>query len=123
MNSIFAKLVEQGLLTPNAAQHAHDALAGGKSLDDALREAPGASEDKMLRFLAVEFDLPFIDLENPDVVVFLRSFPTLEAREEMKTAFYEGDLWKNELEGIAMPMIESYAVVLTEADENVTCFE
>ena len=66
---------------------------------------------------------PFIDLENPDVFVFLRSFPTLEAREEMKTAFYEGDLWKNELEGIAMPMIESYAVVLTEADENVTCFE
>ena len=64
MNSIFAKLVEQGLLTADAAQHARDALAGGRSLDDALREAPGASEEKVLRFLAAEFDLPFIDLEK-----------------------------------------------------------
>jgi hypothetical protein len=32
----------------------------------------------------------------------------------MKDAFYEGDLWKNELEGIAMPMIESYDVMLCE---------
>ena len=66
---------------------------------------------------------PFIDLENPDVFVFLRSFPTLETRDEMKTAFYEGDLWKNELEGIAMPMIESYSVVLTKADDRITCLE
>jgi hypothetical protein len=66
---------------------------------------------------------PFIDLENPDVFVFLRSFPTLEGRDEMKNAFYESDLWKNELEGIAMPMIDSYSVVLTEADDNVTCLE
>src|SRR5437016_11996264 len=64
MNSIFAKLVEQGLLTPEAAQHARDALASGKPLDDVLREAPGASEDKVLRFLAAEFDLPFVDLDK-----------------------------------------------------------
>jgi hypothetical protein len=66
---------------------------------------------------------PFVDLENPDVFVFLRSFPTLAAREEMKNALYESDLWKKELEGIAMPMIESYSVVLTEAEESVSCFE
>jgi hypothetical protein len=32
----------------------------------------------------------------------------------MKEAFYEGPLWKGEREAIAMPMIESYSVVLTE---------
>ena len=57
---------------------------------------------------------PFLDLESPDTFVFLRGFPSLEAREEMKNAFYEGPLWKNELESIAMPMIESYQVMVTE---------
>ena len=32
----------------------------------------------------------------------------------MKTAFYEGELWKNKLEAITMPMIESYDVILCE---------
>jgi hypothetical protein len=32
----------------------------------------------------------------------------------MKNAFYEGELWKNELEAIAMPMLESYDVILCE---------
>jgi hypothetical protein len=57
---------------------------------------------------------PLLDLENPNKFVFLRSFPSLEERERMKDAFYEGDLWKNELEQIAMPMIESYDVILCE---------
>ena len=57
---------------------------------------------------------PLVDLENSDNFVWLRAFPSLEARDAMKTAFYEGDLWKNELEAIAMPMLESYDVVLTE---------
>jgi hypothetical protein len=41
----------------------------------------------------------------------------------MKNGFYESDLWKNELEGIAMPMIDRYSVVLTEADDSVMCLE
>ena len=57
---------------------------------------------------------PFLDLENSNKFVWLRTFPSLEDREKMRTAFYEGDLWKNELESIAMPMIESYDVVLCE---------
>jgi hypothetical protein len=57
---------------------------------------------------------PLIDLENGDTFLFLRGFPSLEERERMKNAFYEGEEWKQELEGIAMPMIESYSVVLTE---------
>jgi len=66
---------------------------------------------------------PLLDLENPDTFIFLRGFPSLEAREEMKTAFYEGPLWKNELEAIAMPMIESYAVVLTESTPGCVSFD
>jgi NIPSNAP len=57
---------------------------------------------------------PFLDLENPNKFVWLRGFPSLEDRERMKDAFYEGDLWKNELEAIAMPMIDSYDVILCE---------
>ncbi|MBO0862873.1 MAG: NIPSNAP family protein [Chloracidobacterium sp.] len=57
---------------------------------------------------------PLLDLENPNKFVWLRIFPSLEERERMRTAFYEGELWKNELESIAMPMIESYDVILCE---------
>jgi NIPSNAP protein len=57
---------------------------------------------------------PFLDLENPNKFVWLRIFPSLEERERMRTAFYEGELWKNELESIAMPMLESYDVILCE---------
>jgi len=57
---------------------------------------------------------PLLDTENPNVFLFLRSFPSLEERDRMKSLFYDGPVWKNELEAIAMPMIESYSAVLTE---------
>jgi hypothetical protein len=57
---------------------------------------------------------PLIDVENPNKFVWLRSFPSLEERDRLKKAFYEGDLWKNELEALAMPMLESYDVILCE---------
>ena len=57
---------------------------------------------------------PLVDLENPNKFVFLRGFPTLEDFHRMKDEFYGGDLWKNELEQIAMPMLESYDVTLCE---------
>lgn len=57
---------------------------------------------------------PLLDLENPNKFVFLRSFPSLEERDRMKNDFYEGELWKNDLEAIAMPMLDSYDVILCE---------
>lgn len=66
---------------------------------------------------------PLVDLENPNAFVWLRGFPSLEARDAMKTAFYEGELWKNELEAIAMPMLESYDVHLTETGPGFVTFE
>ena len=71
-----------------------------------------------LRSLGMKVVGPFLDLENPNKFVWLRSFPSLEERDRMKDAFYEGDLWKNELEAIAMPMIESYDVILCETSSG-----
>jgi hypothetical protein len=61
---------------------------------------------------------PLIDVENPNKFVWLRSFPSLEERDRLKKAFYEGDLWKNELEALAMPMLESYDVILCETSSG-----
>ncbi len=57
---------------------------------------------------------PLLDVENPNKFVWLRAFPSLDERDRMKEAFYEGELWKNELESIAMPMLDSYDVILCE---------
>ena len=59
---------------------------------------------------------PFLSVEDPDVFFFMRAFPDMETREPMKAAFYEGPLWKDELEAKLMPMIEKYDVVVVEAD-------
>ena len=49
---------------------------------------------------------PFLSIEDRDTFFFMRGFPNIESREPMKAKFYEGSLWKNELEDILMPMIE-----------------
>ena len=64
---------------------------------------------------------PLLDLENPNKFVFLRAFPSLEERERMRDAFYGGELWKKELEAIAMPMLESYDVILCETSAGFSC--
>lgn len=56
---------------------------------------------------------PFVDLEDPDVFVWLRGFPSLEERDRMKDALYEGEEWKNGLEAIAMSMLDSFTSTLT----------
>jgi hypothetical protein len=61
---------------------------------------------------------PFLSVEDPDTFFFMRGFPDLESREPMKAKFYQGELWKNELEGILMPMLEKYDVVLVEDRES-----
>ena len=66
---------------------------------------------------------PLLDLENPDVIVWLRTFPSLEDRESMKRAFYDGPEWKNELEAIAMPMLESNSVALTDTSAGSINFD
>jgi hypothetical protein len=57
---------------------------------------------------------PFLSIEDPDTFFFMRGFPDLPSREPMKAAFYEGDLWKRELESVLLPMLERYEVVLVD---------
>jgi hypothetical protein len=61
---------------------------------------------------------PFLSIEDPDTFFFMRGFPDLESREPMKAKFYEGELWKRELENVLMPMIEKCEVVLVDDPEG-----
>ena len=65
---------------------------------------------------------PLLSIEDPDVFFFMRGFPDLESRGPMKAKFYEGELWKRELENVLMPMLERYDVVLVEDPEGMVCW-
>ena len=62
---------------------------------------------------------PFLPIEDPDTFFFMRGFPDLESREPMKAQFYEGELWKRELESVLMPMIDRYEVVVVEGSQQI----
>jgi hypothetical protein len=62
---------------------------------------------------------PLLSVEDPDSFFFMRGFPDIASREPMKAKFYEGELWKGELENILMPMLEKYEVVLVEDPEGL----
>jgi hypothetical protein len=57
---------------------------------------------------------PFLSIEDPDTFFFMRGFPDLPSRDPMKSRFYDGELWKGELESLLMPLLEKYEVVLVE---------
>jgi heme-degrading monooxygenase HmoA len=61
---------------------------------------------------------PFSSIEDPDTFFFMRGFPDLQSREPMKAKFYEGELWKRELENVLMPILEKYEVVLVDDPEG-----
>ena len=62
---------------------------------------------------------PFLSVEDPDTFIFLRGFPDIDSREPMKAKFYEGQLWKTELEKVLMPMLEKYEVVVVDDPDNL----
>jgi len=62
---------------------------------------------------------PFLSVEDADTFFFMRGFPDLASREPMKAKFYEGELWKTELENVLMPMLEKYEVVLVDDPEGL----
>ena len=82
MNDIIAILSSDGLFDDKAVAHVREALAEGKSLDDALRASGNGNgtaavpEEKLLRALAEYFHVPFADLEgvNPPKELLTR-FP------------------------------------------------
>jgi quinol monooxygenase YgiN len=66
---------------------------------------------------------PFPAVEDPDTFFFMRGFPDLPSREPMKAKFYEGELWKRELENVLMPMLEKWEAVVVEDTNNVVAWE
>jgi hypothetical protein len=62
---------------------------------------------------------PFLSVEDDDTFFFMRGFPDLPSREPMKAKFYEGELWKNELERVLMPMLEKYEAVVVEDTDGL----
>jgi hypothetical protein len=82
---------------------------------DILRKRSMPEHDK----IGMKIVGPWPSLEDPDLCFFMRFFPDLASRDGMKSQFYDGPLWNNELEAIVMPLIEKYDVVLVEDIENI----
>lgn len=55
---------------------------------------------------------PFEDNDDPDVLTWLRGFPSLLERDRTKTAFYQGELWLNDLQDEAFAMIADYSNII-----------
>jgi hypothetical protein len=62
---------------------------------------------------------PLLSIEDPDIFWFMRGFPDLDSRKPMKAKFFEGELRKNELECVLMPMLEKWDVVLVDDPEGL----
>jgi hypothetical protein len=62
---------------------------------------------------------PFLSVEDADTFFFMRGLPDLASRQPMKAQFYEGELWKRELEGVLLPMLEKYEVVVVEDPDGM----
>lgn len=62
---------------------------------------------------------PFLSVEDDDSFFFMRGFPDLASREPMKAKFYEGELWKTELENILMPMIINYELTVVDDPDGL----
>jgi dethiobiotin synthetase len=62
---------------------------------------------------------PFLSVEDADTFFWMRAFPDLKSRGPLRDRFYEGKLWKEELEQKLMPMIEKYDVVVVEAKDGL----
>ena len=65
---------------------------------------------------------PLRDLENADKVHWMRAFNSLEEREKLKDDFYGGPVWSEEIEPVAMSMIEHYTADLVETTKGFEDF-
>ena len=62
---------------------------------------------------------PFLSIEDPDTFFWMRAFPSLRSRKPLKSKFYEGKLWKKQLEKKLLPILERYDVVVVEAKNGL----
>jgi hypothetical protein len=62
---------------------------------------------------------PFLSVENDDTFFWMRAFSDEQSRERMRNEFYEGKLWKEDLEQKLMPILHKYDVVVVEAENGL----
>jgi NIPSNAP len=62
---------------------------------------------------------PFLSIEDNNVIFWMRAFPDAKTREQMRNEFYEGKLWKEELEEKLMPMIDKFDVTIVDAPNGL----
>src|ERR1700730_1845994 len=62
---------------------------------------------------------PVLSVEDAHTFFWMRACPELKSREPMRDQFYEGKLWKEELEQKLMPTIEKYDGVVVEAKHGL----
>jgi general secretion pathway protein E/type IV pilus assembly protein PilB len=75
MNALVDRMLDQGLIDESAARAIRDSLANGETLARAFC-VNGVAEDALLRFLAGEFGLTFVELEHTTFSKeFLGRFP------------------------------------------------
>ena len=76
MAEILTRMQQAGLLDEPAARRVEGLVAEGKPLDEALLTASGLPEEQVLRCLAEEFHVPYVDLEaHAPEKEFLTQFP------------------------------------------------
>jgi len=63
--------------------------------------------------------VPFLSIEDDDTFFWMRAFPDPESRDRMRDEFYEGKLWKEQLEEKLMPILEKYDVVIVDAPNGL----
>ncbi len=67
----------EGLLDDEGRQRVEALVTQGRPVDEALVSGSGAPEDRVLRMLSEEFDVPYVDLEREQPARdFLARFPT-----------------------------------------------
>jgi hypothetical protein len=62
---------------------------------------------------------PFLSIEDADTFFWMRAFPDRKSREAMREQFYEGRLFKEDLEKNHVPMLEKYSVVVVKAKNGL----
>jgi hypothetical protein len=62
---------------------------------------------------------PSLSIRRSRHLFFMRGFPDIASREPMKAKFYEGELWKAELENVLMPMLEKYEGVVVDDPDGL----
>ena len=62
---------------------------------------------------------PFLSIEDSDTFFWMRAFPDLKSRERMRDEFYEGKLFKEDLEKNHVPMLNNYSIIVVEAKDGL----